>query len=110
MAVQRLFIFFHGAGFGVGDYGYHTSFGPPAAYSNLWVDSYLSTFSDPVKTLGKEPPLVLTRGTWAGGQKHGIVLWSSDIWSTFEELAAQVSLLTLGTMVTLGYVLLVCNQ
>ena len=23
---------------------------------------------------------MLTRGTWAGGQKHGIVLWSSDTW------------------------------
>jgi len=37
-----------------------------------------------------EPPLLLTRGVWAGGQRHGVVLWSSDIWSSFEELAAQV--------------------
>ena len=79
-----------GTGIGNGDYGYDTSFGPAAAYTNLWVGSYLSTFSDPVKALGGEPPLVLTRGTWAGGQKHGIVLWSSDTWSTFEELASQV--------------------
>ena len=79
-----------GTGVGNGDYGYDTSFGPAAAYTNLWVGSYLSTFSDPVKALGGEPPLVLTRGTWAGGQKHGIVLWSSDTWSTFEELASQV--------------------
>ena len=33
-----------------------------------------------MKKLGQEPPLVLTRGVWAGGQKHGVVLWSSDIW------------------------------
>jgi alpha-glucosidase (family GH31 glycosyl hydrolase) len=79
-----------GTGIGNGDFGYDTSFGPAAAYSNLWVGSYISTFSDPVKALGGEPPLVLTRGTWAGGQKHGIVLWSSDTWSSFEELASQV--------------------
>ena len=23
-----------------------------------------------------EPPLLLTRGVWAGGQRHGVVLWS----------------------------------
>lgn len=81
-----------GTGIADGDYGYDTSFGPATAYSNLWVGSWMSTFSDPVKALGEESPLVLTRGTWAGGQKHGIVLWSSDIWSTFEELASQVPL------------------
>ena len=70
--------------------GYATSLGPAAAYSNLWVGSWLATFSDPVAALGREPPLVLTRGAWAGGQRHGIVLWSSDIWSSFEELRAQV--------------------
>jgi alpha-D-xyloside xylohydrolase len=79
-----------GTGISNGDYGYDTSWGPADAYSNLWVGSYLSAFSDPVKAIGAESPLVLTRGAWAGGQKHGIVLWSSDIWSTFEELAAQV--------------------
>ena len=33
---------------------------------------------------------MLTRGVWAGGQRHGIVLWSSDIHSSFEQLASQV--------------------
>ena len=46
-------------------------------------------FAEPVAAQG-EPPLLLTRGVWAGGQRHGVVLWSSDIWSSFEELAAQV--------------------
>ena len=49
----------------------------------------LATFSEQVAKLG-ELPLVLTRGVWTGGQRHGVVLWSSDIWSSFEELAAQV--------------------
>lgn len=72
-------------------HGYDTSFGPAAVASNLWVNSWLRTFTEPVAAAGLAP-LVLTRGTWAGGQRHGIVLWSSDIESTFEELTAQVNL------------------
>merc|ERR1712216_31425 len=62
-----------------------------AVASNLWVNSWLRTFTEPVAAAGIAP-LVLTRGTWAGGQRHGIVLWSSDIESTFEELTAQINL------------------
>jgi len=70
-------------------HGYDTSFGIAAAYSQLWVGSWISTFSNQVAILG-ESPLVLTRGTWAGGQRFGIVLWSSDIQSSFEQLASMV--------------------
>ena len=70
--------------------GYNTSFGPAAAFTNLWVGSWIRTFSEPVATLGQHRPLVLVRGAWAGAQRYGIVLWSSDIWSTFETLASQV--------------------
>ena len=75
---------------GDGTYGYNTSFGIAAAYSQLWVNSWLSTFSTPVARLGEVPPLVLTRGLWAGGQRYGVVLWSSDIQSSFEQLASMV--------------------
>lgn len=75
---------------GTGNHGYDTSWGPAVAYSNLWVNDWLSIYSEPVAKIGDHAPLVLTRGVWAGGQRHGVVLWSSDIWSTFEELAAMV--------------------
>ena len=77
---------------GDGEHGYDTSYGPAVAYSNLWVNDWLKTFTDPVAALAVpgQPPMALTRGVWAGGQKHGVVLWSSDIESTFEELRAQV--------------------
>ena len=81
-----------GTSVGDGEFGYNTSYGPAAAYSNLWVNSWLQTFSEPVAALGAEPPLVLARGVWAGGQRYGVVLWSSDIDSSFEELTAQVSI------------------
>jgi alpha-D-xyloside xylohydrolase len=70
-------------------HGYDTSFGPAAAFSQLWVNSWLNTFSRPVALLG-EAPLVLTRGLWAGGARFGVVLWSSDIQSSFEQLASMV--------------------
>lgn len=77
-------------GGGDGDHGYDTSYGPAAFASNFWVNDYLSAFSEPVRAMGQQEPLVLTRGVWAGGQRHGTVLWSSDTWSSFEQLASQV--------------------
>jgi len=77
-------------GGGDGDYGYNNSYGDAIAYSQLWVNDWLSLFSDPVASLNEHLPLVLTRGVWAGGQRHGVVLWSSDIHSSFEQLASQV--------------------
>ena len=71
-------------------HGYDTTLGPAAAFSNLWVGSWIRSFSEPVAAAGAVPPLVLARGVWAGGQRYGVVLWSSDIWSTFETLASQV--------------------
>lgn len=80
-----------GTGDGDGSHGYDTSNGPAAVASNLWVNDWLRTWTEPVGAAGVAP-LVLTRGVWAGGQRHGIVLWSSDVESSFEELHAQVNL------------------
>lgn len=76
-------------GGGDGDHGYDTALGPAAAFSNLWVNQWLRLFSEPVRAAGVSP-LVLTRGVWAGGARYGAVLWSSDIWSSFEQLRSQV--------------------
>ena len=54
------------------------------------MNDWLSIYADPIVKLGIEPPLILTRAVWAGGQRHGAVLWSSDILSTFGELVAMV--------------------
>jgi len=76
---------------GDGVHGYDTTYGPAAAASNLWVNDWLRLFTEPLLTAAPGlPPMVLTRAVWAGGQRHGIVLWSSDIESTFEELTSQV--------------------
>jgi alpha-D-xyloside xylohydrolase len=56
------------------------------------VNSWLQTYSEPVAAIGDVAPLLLVRGIWAGGQRYGAVLWSSDIESSFEELTAQLNL------------------
>lgn len=81
-------------GQGDGNHGYDTSYGPAAFASNYWVNDWISMFTDSIasESQGSTLPLVLTRGVWAGGQRHGVVLWSSDVESTFEELSAQINL------------------
>jgi len=74
-----------------GEHGYDVSLLAARVSSNLWVNSWLRTFTEPLAAGGKSP-LALVRGVWAGGQRHGVVLWSSDIESTFEELTAQINL------------------
>jgi alpha-D-xyloside xylohydrolase len=79
-------------GGGDGNHGYDTSYGPAAFASNYWVNDWISMFADNVRAEGIQEPLVLTRGVWAGGQRHGVVLWSSDVESSFHELRAQINL------------------
>ena len=63
---------------------------PQGTYcSRIWANDWIRTFADPLKALNVTG-LVLTRGLWLGAQRHGTVLWSSDIFSTFEELQRQV--------------------
>eukprot|EP00054_Salpingoeca_dolichothecata_P000078 m.15970 g.15970 ORF g.15970 m.15970 type:complete len:601 (-) comp10128_c0_seq1:43-1845(-) len=66
-----------------------TACGPYSFCGRFWANTWIQTFSDGM-VAENETPLVLTRGLWAGAQRYGVVLWSSDIFSTFEELTAQV--------------------
>ena len=49
---------------------------PPAVLRNP-----AKTFTDPVAALAMpgQPPMALTRGVWAGGQKHGVVYLELEI-------------------------------
>ena len=86
--------------------------GDQAVCGRWWLNTWLQTFSDGLK-LERRSPLILTRGYWLGahrlkpaqapgqlfsltsnalvGRRHGAVLWSSDILSTFTELKAQAT-------------------
>ena len=40
---------------------------------------------------GIDDAVLLTRSTWAGGQAQPIILWSGDVWSTWEDFRAQIA-------------------
>ena len=39
---------------------------------------------------GHRQGALLCRSAWAGSQKHGVILWSGDVWSTWTWLRAEV--------------------
>ena len=47
-------------------------------------------FYDGLRESGVDDVLLLCRSAWAGSQRYGAAVWSGDIESTFEALAAQV--------------------
>lgn len=47
-------------------------------------------FYEGLRVSGEDDVLLLCRSAWAGSQRYGAAVWSGDIESTFEALAAQV--------------------
>jgi alpha-D-xyloside xylohydrolase len=47
-------------------------------------------FYEGLRESGEDHPLMLCRSAWAGSQRYGAAVWSGDIESTFEALAAQI--------------------
>lgn len=64
--------------------------GPIEHCGALWPNAWVSTFTDGVVSRGVKRPMMLSRAGWAGFQKLGAALWSSDIKSTFKSLQVQV--------------------
>jgi alpha-D-xyloside xylohydrolase len=40
---------------------------------------------------GIDDAVLLCRSTWAGGQRGPVILWSGDVWSTWEDYRAQIA-------------------
>ncbi|MBR5427730.1 MAG: hypothetical protein IK118_05230 [Clostridia bacterium] len=51
---------------------------------------YVKMAYDGLTSIRGEVPVTLTRAAWLGSQKYGALVWSGDIPSDFESLAAQV--------------------
>jgi len=49
-----------------------------------------SRYREGLRAEGREGVL-LCRSAWAGSQKHGVILWSGDVWSTWEDYRAQIT-------------------
>jgi alpha-D-xyloside xylohydrolase len=70
------------------NYRYHL--GPNARIGNLYPQLYARMFADGMRAEGVSDPLNLVRAAWAGSQRHGALVWSGDIHSTWEDLRRQV--------------------
>ena len=69
-------------------YTYHA--GNAEAVGNLYPRDYCRIFYDGQKECGVESPVNLIRCAWAGSQKYGSLLWSGDIYSTWQSMREQV--------------------
>jgi alpha-D-xyloside xylohydrolase len=52
---------------------------------------HASRYAQGLKDAGAEDVVLLCRSTWAGGQRYPTILWSGDVWSTWEDYRAQIA-------------------
>ncbi len=64
--------------------------GSGSEVGNLYPFLHEKGFHDGLKEAGETEIITLCRSAWAGSQRFGAAVWSGDIESTFEVLAAQV--------------------
>lgn len=65
--------------------------GPHMKNGNFYPVEYAKTFYDGLREEGHEDIINLLRCAWAGSQRYGALVWSGDIYSSFESLRAQIS-------------------
>ena len=59
--------------------------------ANLYPREHVRGFYEHMRDEGETEIICLVRSAWAGSQRYGAALWSGDIGTTFESLAAQVA-------------------
>jgi alpha-D-xyloside xylohydrolase len=47
-------------------------------------------FRDGLRRAGEPDGVLLLRSAWAGSQRHGVILWSGDVWSNWRDFRAQI--------------------
>ena len=57
---------------------------------NVYPQMYARGFWDGMKDAGMEHPVNLLRCAWAGSQRYGALVWSGDIFSSWEDFRKQV--------------------
>ncbi|MEM7642577.1 MAG: TIM-barrel domain-containing protein [Pseudomonadota bacterium] len=56
------------------------------AYPLLHEETYRTGLTE----AGVEDGVLLCRSAWAGSQRHGVILWSGDVWSDWDWFRAQI--------------------
>lgn len=64
--------------------------GNGAEVAGLYPFCHARAFYEGMVEAGEKEPFFLCRSAWAGSQRFGAAVWSGDIKSTFEVLAAQI--------------------
>ena len=64
--------------------------GAVSQIGNIYPREYSRMFYEGQKELGQEDTMNLVRCAWVGSQKYGALVWSGDIWSSFEDFRKQL--------------------
>ncbi|MDO4285705.1 MAG: glycoside hydrolase family 31 protein [Eubacteriales bacterium] len=75
-------------GYDFDSYRYHE--GPVAEVGNIYPREYARMFYEGQKESGQEEIVNLVRCAWAGSQRYGALVWSGDIFSSYEDFRKQI--------------------
>ena len=64
--------------------------GPVAEKGNIYPREYAKMFYEGQKANGQQEIVNLIRCAWIGSQKYGALVWSGDIFSSYEDLRKQI--------------------
>jgi alpha-D-xyloside xylohydrolase len=65
--------------------------GNGAEVLNAYPHLHIEGFREGLKEAGHPDGVLLVRSAWAGSQRHGVILWSGDVWSTWRDFRAQIT-------------------
>ncbi|WP_022917408.1 glycoside hydrolase family 31 protein [Ruania albidiflava] len=70
---------------------YHMHAGPVSQVGGIYPQSFVRAIADGRRRRGQDAGVSLVRCAWAGSQRHGALVWSGDIASTWSALRAQIA-------------------
>ena len=69
---------------------YRYAAGPAAKIGNIYPREYARAFYEGQKAQGQEDIINLIRCAWVGSAKYGALVWSGDIFSSYEDFRKQI--------------------
>lgn len=69
---------------------YRYQAGPAAQVGNIYPREYARLFYEGQRENHQEDIVNLVRCAWAGSQRYGALVWSGDIWSSYEDFRKQI--------------------
>lgn len=69
---------------------YHYHVGPVSKIGNIYPREYSKAFYEGQKSIGQKDIVNLVRCAWVGSQQYGALVWSGDIWSSYEDFRKQI--------------------